>query len=53
MKILCVNIFSKFKQLGNELFDMYSNIQKETSNQTENLKINLKKNDELLIQERR
>lgn len=53
MKILVVNIFSKIKQLGTEVFDMYCNFQKDTTNQIENLKINLKKNDELLIQERK
>ena len=52
MKIL-VYIFSKIKQLGTETFDIYSNSQKETSNQIENLKINLKKNDELVINERK
>ena len=53
MKILLVNIFSKIKQLGIETFDIYSNIQKDSSNQIENLKINLKKNDELLVNEKK
>ena len=39
MKILLVNIFSKIKQLGIETFDIYSNIQKDSSNQIENLKM--------------
>ena len=53
MKFVTSNILSIFQGISNEIFEIYSNYLKDSTNQIENYKNNLKKTEDLLNQERK